>query len=193
MEMPSFSSIADWTNNSKELSNPALEKAIEETGDEQLIQTLEWSKEVNRAINQLTNEDKPFKGVKEGLEIISIEADTAIVSSANGHAVNDEWTRHGLTPFVQVMLGQEAGTKSDCIANLKRNNYSEDKVLMVGDAPGDLQAALENGVLYYPILVGEEDFSWKRLADEALKKFIDGTYRGEYQQRLIDEFNEILK
>jgi phosphoglycolate phosphatase-like HAD superfamily hydrolase len=193
LDMPSYSSIAHWTNTSKELSNPALEKAIEETGNEQLIKTLEWSKKVNKAICELSGEDKPFSNVKEGLEVLNTDADVAIVSSANGHAVNDEWTRHKLAPFVQVMLGQEAGTKSACIANLKINNYSEDEVLMVGDAPGDLQAALENGVLYYPILVGKEGFSWKRLIDEALGKFIDGTYTGEYQQRLIDEFNLNLK
>jgi phosphoglycolate phosphatase-like HAD superfamily hydrolase len=191
--MPSFASIMEWTNTSKELSNPALQRAIEETGDEDLIKTLEWSKEVNKAIEELSDEDKPFKNVKEGLEILSTEADIAIVSSANGRAVNSEWTRHGLSQFVQVMLGQEAGTKAACIANLKRNNYSEDEVLMVGDAPGDLEAAHKNGVLYYPILVGKEDFSWKRLVDEALGKFVHGTYRGEYQQKLIEEFNEVLK
>jgi phosphoglycolate phosphatase-like HAD superfamily hydrolase len=193
VDMPDFSSIAHWTNTSKELSNPALEKAIEETGDKQLIKTLEWSKEVNKAISELSDEDKPFHNVREGLAVISDEADVAIVSSANGHAVKDEWTRHELASFVQIMLGQEAGTKSACIANLRRNNYSDDEVLMVGDAPGDLQAALENGVLYYPILVGKESFSWKGLIEEALQKFFQGTYRGEYQQRLIDEFNSNLK
>ena len=71
------------------------------------------------------------------------------------------------------MLGQEAGTKAACIANLKKNNYYEDEVLMVGDAPGDLEAAVKNGVLYYPILVGKEDFSWKRLAKEALTKLLE--------------------
>lgn len=193
MEIPDFSAIRQWTENSPELSNPALEKAIEETSDEQLKKALEWSKAVNKAIHELPADDKPFPKAKEALEILSAVADIAIVSSANSSAVCDEWTRHGLAPYVQVSLGQEAGTKAACINKLKTNNYSEDKVLMVGDAPGDLDAASRNGVLYYPILVGKEAFSWERLASEALKKFMAGSYRGEYQQMLIAEFNEILK
>ncbi|OPJ62523.1 HAD family hydrolase [Clostridium chromiireducens] len=193
LNMPEFGSIKKWTETTPELSNPALEKAIEETKDEQLGKALEWSNAVNKAISELHNEDKPFPFVKEGLEIISMVADIAIVSSANGRAVMEEWTRHELAPSVKVMLGQEAGTKAACIAGLKENNFSNDKVLMVGDAPGDLEAALKNGVLYYPILVGKEEFSWKRLATEAVPKLMDGSYKGEYQEKLIDEFNSSLK
>jgi len=193
INMPAFSSIQKWTETSPELSNPALEKAIEETKDEQLTKALEWSNAVNKAISELHNEDKPFPGVKDGLEFISTLADVAIVSSANGGAVMEEWTRHELAPSVKVMLGQEAGTKAACIAGLKENNFSSDKVLMVGDAPGDLEAALKNGVLYYPILLGKEEFSWKRLSNEAIHKLLDGSYKGEYQEKLIDEFNSSLK
>jgi phosphoglycolate phosphatase-like HAD superfamily hydrolase len=193
IDMPDFSSVNKWIENATELSNPALEKAISQTKDEQLVNVLKWSNAVNKAISELPEDDKPFSNVKEGLETISSVADVAIVSSANGGAVITEWTRHELAPFVSVMLGQEAGTKAACIANLKRNNYYEDEVLMVGDAPSDLEAAVKNGVLYYPILVGKEDFSWKRLADEALKKLLEGNYRGEYQNKLIDEFNSTLK
>lgn len=193
VNMPDFSSIKKWTETSPELSNPALEKAIEEIKDEQLIKTLKWSKAVNKAISELDNEDKPFPNVKEGIEIISAVADVAIVSAANSGAVADEWTRHGLSTSVKVMLGQEEGTKAACIAGLKENNFANSNVLMVGDAPGDLEAAIKNGVLYYPIIVGSEEFSWKRLSTEALSKLLDGSYRGEYQQKLIDEFNSSLK
>lgn len=193
INMPDFSSISHWTETSSELSNPALEKAIEKTKDEQLIKTLEWSNAVNKAIRELPEDDKPFDNVKEGLESISATADIVIVSSANGSAVSSEWTRHELSTYVQVLLGQEAGTKAFCIGAIKENNYCNDEVLMVGDAPGDLEAAIKNGVLYYPILVGREGFSWQRLASEALGKFVKGSYRGDYQQKLIDEFNSTLK
>ncbi|QCX33672.1 HAD family hydrolase [Caloramator sp. E03] len=193
ISVPEFSSIRQWTETSPELSNPALEKAIEETKDEQLIKALSWSNAVNKAIAELTDFDKPFLNVKESLEIISTVADIVVISSANVNAVKSEWERCGLDSYVQVILGQEAGSKAFCIATFKENNYSCDEILMVGDAPGDLDAAEKNGVLYYPILVGREDFSWKRLASEALIKFLYGSYRGEYQQKLIDEFNLILK
>ncbi|MFL2105271.1 hypothetical protein [Desemzia sp. FAM 23991] len=64
---------------------------------------------------------------------------------------------------------------------------------MVGDAPGDLSAALKNSVLYYPILFGKESFSWKRLSSEAAPRFTNKTYTGEYQDSVIQEFDELLK
>lgn len=193
MNMPDLSSVKEWVETTKELSNPSLEKAIAETNDEQLMKALQWSVEVNKAITELEGEDRPFPGVKNGLATVEKVADIAIVSSANGGAVLDEWTRHDLAPHVQVMLGQEAGTKAACIAGLKKRGFDNDRVLMVGDAPGDLEAAQANGVCYYPILVGKEEFSWERLSCESLNKFIDGTFKGEYQQQLIDEFYSNLK
>ena len=91
------------------------------------------------------------------------------------------------------MLGQEAGTKAYCIQEMKKFGFDNTHVLMVGDAPGDLAAAEKNGVFYYPILVGKEKFSWDRFQNEALGKFIDGSFAGEYQQQLIEEFNANLK
>lgn len=192
-KMPDFTTVKEWTETTKELSAPSLEREIEKNHDEQLVKTLEWSNAVNKAITELDEDDAPFPNVKEGLAKISTVADIAIVSSANGSAVFDEWTRHELAPHVQVMLGQEAGTKAACIAGLKEFNYGKENVLMVGDAPGDLDAAKQNDVFFYPILVGKEDYSWDRLANEALSKLVDGSFAGDYQERLINEFHASLK
>lgn len=188
-----ISEIAHWTKTSDELSNLALERAIAQSGSEQLKKVLTWSIAVNKSIKELPEEDKPFPNVLETLTKIGQVADVAIVSSANGGAVVSEWTRHGLAPIVQVMLGQEAGSKAFCIQELKKFGFSDNYILMVGDAPGDLDAAMTNGVLYYPILVGKEGFSWKRLAEEALDKLLKGDFRGQYQDQLIEEFNSTLK
>lgn len=194
IEMPDISSFKKWTETTNELSNPSLERAIAETDDAGLKKALQWSHAVNRTIEEkLAGNDKPVEGAKEGLKAAKEVADVAIVSSANGAAVLDEWTRHELSVHVDVMLGQEAGTKAYCIEQMKKFGFDETHVLMVGDAPGDLDAAQKNGVLYYPILVGKEKFSWDRFRNEALGKFIDGSFAGEYQQKLIDEFNDNLK
>src|SRR3954447_12052199 len=194
IEMPDISSFKKWTETTNELSAPSLERAIAETNDEQLKKALDWSHAVNHAIEEkLAGKDKPVEGAKEGLEAAGNVANVAIVSSANGAAVLDEWTRHELAPYVDVMLGQEAGTKAYCIQEMKKFGFDNAHVLMVGDAPGDLDAANKNGVFYYPILVGKEKFSWDRFQNEALGKFIDGSFEGEYQQQLINEFNNNLK
>jgi phosphoglycolate phosphatase-like HAD superfamily hydrolase len=41
--------------------------------------------------------------------------------------------------------------------------YEKDHVLMVGDAPGDCDAAEYNGVGSFPILVEHEQDSWEEL------------------------------
>ena len=111
IEMPDISSFKKWAETTNELSAPSLERAIAETNDEQLKKALEWSHAVNRTIEEkLAGNDKPVEGAKEGLEAANNVANVAIVSSANGVAVLDEWTRHELAVHVDVMLGQEAGT-----------------------------------------------------------------------------------
>ena len=193
MEIEDLDSILNWVDTTNELSNNSLKREIEKTDSKGLKMTLQWSLNVNEAIEKLPKGDEPFEGVSEGLESLSKIVDVAVVSSANGEALNDEWGRHDYIKFLTALLGQEAGTKQHCIAELKKKGYDTDKVLMVGDAPGDLQAAKNNDVRYYPILVGKEKFSWDRLVNEAVPKLMNGTFDEEYQNKLIAEFNDSLK
>lgn len=115
-----------------------------------------------------------------------------MVSSANKEAVIEEWNRWGLSSDVDVLCCQDAGTKKECIAELKKQNYKSGHILMVGDAVGDRQAAEINGVYYYPILVKHETESWKELVDIALDKFIGLDY-ADYETQKKREFEENLK
>ena len=63
---------------------------------------------------------------------------------------------------------------------------------MIGDAPGDHRAAEANNCLFYPINPGAEEASWQRFHDEAIDKFLNGTFAGDYQQQLLDEFDRYL-
>ena len=65
-------------------------------------------------------------------------------------------------------------------------------MLMIGDAPGDHKAAKANGVLFYPILPGQEESSWERLHGEALDLFFAGTFAGDYEAQLFTEFDASL-
>ena len=188
-----YDSFTAWTEEARELSNPALKLAADKTGDPQLLRALSWSTEVNEAIAKLPEENGAFSGVGEALAELSREADIAVVSSANGGALESEWRRCGLDTYIGALLGQEAGSKAFCISELLRiGGYERDCAVMVGDAPGDLAAAEKNGVLFYPILVGKEEFSWQRLSTEAIDKLRRGEFCGEYQEALIKEFYENL-
>ena len=70
--------------------------------------------------------------------------------------------------------------------------YPRDHVVMIGDAPGDLRAAQAHGVLFYLIIPGQEEASWNDLVEGALDRFFDGTYRGAYQETLLERFDRAL-
>ena len=181
--------LLNWVSGAKELSTRALENEMKQNPSCIFEKAISWSNKVNESINNLTFEEKqPFKEVKESLAYIHQFADIAIVSSANLQAVEEEWTEHGLLDYVDIVLAQEAGTKSICIEKLLKEGYDKDKVIMLGDAKGDLDAAEKNGVLYFPILVRNEDKSWKEFVEQGLKNVIDGKYRGTYQQEKIEQF-----
>ena len=96
-----------WTEETKELSNEALEVEIQKTNNVCIKKALEWSKSVNESIDLLSDDEKqPFEGVKEAIIEAKKKADIAIVSSANEKAVLDEWSHNGLLENVDIVLTQ---------------------------------------------------------------------------------------
>jgi len=65
-------------------------------------------------------------------------------------------------------------------------------IVGVGRFSVDPRAAQDNGVLFYPIVPGEEDASWERFYHEGLPRFLSGTYTREYEQELVDRFERAL-
>ena len=188
-----FDRLKAWTETTSALSNAALKQEIEKTGDNQLQLALQWSLAVNEKVSALPEGNFSYSGVEKAMEIMAPKADIVVVSSANGEALNREWTLCGLTDHLSAMAGQEQGTKSHVIAQLlKTNAYAPEQVLMIGDAPGDLQAAAKNGVLFYPILAGQEDASWEQLSQDALDRFFTNSYAGAYANARKDAFEKNL-
>ncbi len=173
--------LAHWAETAPALSNDALAEAIEtapEPAAKAILQkALAWSKAVNAAIVDLDESLKiPYEGAKEGLAAAHRFADVAMVSSANRDAVEEEWGKFGLLEHTDIVLAQDVGSKAACIGAMLRFGYEKDKVLMIGDAPGDCDAAEKNGVYYYPILVNHEKASWDEAVTTAYGKLQTGSY-----------------
>ena len=189
--VPDFSSLLQWIGAGTKLSNESLAKVATE-GDSFLNQVLDWSKKVNEGIATSEEEIVAFSGVEESLKKAQNFADIVVISSANSEALNKEWNELGLAAYVKEIAGQEMGTKTHCIAMAKEGTYGNDQVLMVGDALGDLEAARNNGISFYPIIPGKESMSWSRFYQEAFDKFIQGKYAGEYEEKVTQEFIMVL-
>ena len=187
-----WQTLCDFTAHAQVLSNAALEAALAEKESRGLALALEWSRAVNTAIQSL-GEGKPFAGCKEALAALHRDMDIAVVSSANGAAVEHEWAAGGLSAHTDIRYGQEAGSKAACIQTLLASGYQQSHILMVGDALGDLEAAKANGVLFYPILVGSESESWARLAHSAGPAFLAQRYAKTMETEEIAKINAILQ
>ena len=179
--IPGVAALRHWADTAPALSNDGAAKAAEEATDPEaklvLTKALNWSKAVNAAIGKLPEDVKiPYEGAKEGLAAAHGFADVAMVSSANRDAVDEEWSKFGLLEHTDIVLAQDVGSKAACIATMLRFGYDPKKVLMVGDAPGDSDAAEKNGVYYYPILVNHEKESWDEAIAVAFGKLQSGDY-----------------
>ena len=179
--IPGIQALRHWADTAPALSNDAVARAAEDATDPEaklvLSKALAWSKAVNAAIVKLPEELKiPYAGAKEGLAAAHSFADVAMVSSANRDAVEEEWGKFGLLEHTDIVLAQDIGSKAACIAEMLKFGYDPAKVVMVGDAPGDCDAAEKNGVHYYPILVNHEKESW----DEAIAIAYGKLQSGEY-------------
>jgi len=196
-ETPQFPHYFEWVDNPQSLlSNDGLKKAISDSPEpearKELAHALQWSERVNSAIKDIVKDIPPFPFVRESLEKISPRADVIVVSATPCEALTREWQEHDIAKYVEIIAGQEMGKKAQHLDYATNGKYEENCVLMIGDAPGDMKAAKANNALFYPINPGDEVKSWKRFHDEAFDKFINGEYAGDYEAKVIAEFDEYL-
>jgi phosphoglycolate phosphatase-like HAD superfamily hydrolase len=173
------------------LSAAELAKRIETTGDAELKRVLDWSRAVSSRIAEIP-EMPVFDGVFQGLEKIRGLADVIVVSQTTEDALVREWRHADLDRFIDVIAGAELGSKAESLATAMKGRYVPGRTLMVGDAPGDLDAARAAGCLFFPVLPGEENASWQELCGEGLKRLRDGSFAGAYQDGLIGRFRAVL-
>ena len=189
---PDLTSLQCWLDTAEALSNLFLEKTLEKGEDPVLRQAYDWSLGVNRYVGEIVRGVPPFNGLRPALDRCSGEADLMVVSATPMDTLVREWEEQGIASYMNVIAGQEMGTKTEHIAAAMNGRYAHDHVLKIGDAPGDLAAAKENGVLFYPIIPGKEEQSWKIFTDEIADRFFNGTYAGEVENAFINEFNTSL-
>jgi len=179
-------SLREWIKREKKLANATLEQEVERTQDPGLRKTLEWSKAINKAVEEMVHDVPPFPLVRESLEKLQGRADVLVVSATPQEALEREWAEHDLTRYVAMICGQELGTKKDFMALAAK--YPAGHALMIGDALGDYEAAKANNALFFPINPGAEEESWRRFYEEGIERFFTGAFDGAYQHALLEEF-----
>ena len=189
--MPDITALEEWIKRETKLGNATLNNEVK-GGNQGLAHIKVWSDAVNRAVEDIVHGVPPFPLVRETLEKMNPLADCMCISQTPADALKREWSEHGIDGFVKIIAGQEMGTKTEHIKFAARGKYAPEKILMIGDAPGDFKAAKGNQALFFPIVPGNEERSWERLFGEALERFFKGTYAGAYEAGLVQEFDASL-
>ncbi|MBO24033.1 MAG: haloacid dehalogenase [Verrucomicrobiales bacterium] len=191
VNVPSYPALDEWMERETKLGNATLAAEVE-GGNEGLAHIKVWSDGVNEQVADIVHGVPPFPLLRQTLEKALGQADMMVISQTPCDALEREWAEHDISKFVEIIAGQEMGTKTEHLKFAAVDNYAAEKILMIGDAPGDHKAAKANGVLFFPILPGREEDSWERLHGEALDRFFAGTYAGEYEEKLFAEFDGCL-
>lgn len=190
--LPDLSSLKQWVKIETKLGNENLHKYFESNYDPDLEKIVKWTEAVNKDITDWLRNIPPFKHARVSLEKISSIADIVIVSQTPLEALDREWREHDLKKYVCAIAGQEHGTKTEHIEMAAKGKYPDNKILMIGDAKGDLDAARNNGILFYPVIPGKEDTSWEQFLDEGLRNFTGGKFAGSYENNLLQKFGKSL-
>lgn len=191
-KLPDMESLREWISKETKLGNPTLKEYVNNNPHPSLDPILKWTLAVNEDIGKWLRNTPPFPYARKSIEKLSGLTDAIVVSQTPYEALAREWEEHGIDKFVRAIAGQELGTKTQHIAMAAKDKYPDENILMIGDAPGDFKAASGNGALFFPVIPGNENRSWKLFYEEALEKFINSQYKGTYQDHLISEFEKSL-
>lgn len=195
LEIPELRHLRGWTEVETKLGNPALQDAIDNaTGEskDELRHVMQWSLGVNESVAEIVYNLPPFPGVREVLQRLQGKADVIVVSATPDEALKREWDEHNIDQYVALIAGQEMGTKTEHLTITTKGKYSENRVLMIGDSPGDLKAGQSVDALFFPVNPGAEDASWAHFLDEGIDRFFSGHYAGTYEDKLLKAFQELL-
>src|SRR5690606_730990 len=107
-----------------------------------------WSKAVDDSVADMVHDVPPFPGVRESLQKMQEKADLIVCSATPNAALQKEWMEHSIDQFVKSICGQEVGSKKESLSACKQMGYEPERMLMIGDAPGDLNAAQAVGALF---------------------------------------------
>ncbi|MGD8475209.1 MAG: HAD hydrolase-like protein [Anaerolineae bacterium] len=173
-------------------SNDGLRAFMASQDDPELDTAWAWTNGVNETVADMVHGVPPFPWVRQSLAFLEDKADMIVVSATPLEALSREWREHEIDKYVRVIAGQEMGKKAVHLKLAAGAKYPPERILMIGDAPGDMNAARANSALFYPVNPGFEEESWRRFYEESMHVFLAGEYAGDYETKLIAEFEALL-
>ncbi len=187
-KLENYDDLRAFVKNADTMSNAALAEYESNHPSEFLQKVLFWSKESDLLFAEKMRTQPPFKNARLAVENMCKSADVGIISSAGAQSLREDWGREGLLEKTAYVAGQEMGSKAEQLNTVINNNgYEKKHCLMIGDALGDMEAAKDNGIFFYPIIPLREESMWKAFYETYFNIFLNGCY-AEVEKELIADF-----
>jgi phosphoglycolate phosphatase-like HAD superfamily hydrolase len=191
--LPSCSALRQWVESSPALSESTLQEALQKDGNSELAKVLEWTREVNRRVSSLPHPNA-FPHVAEFLEKLNhLKVPAYVVSSATRDIINKEWQAAGIAGYIQHFYGQEDGSKASVLKHFSIASANSSQILMIGDAPRDCEAARKSGSMFFPIIPGKEEQSWRIAKYEIIDAIKNKSLDAEMLKTRESEFWKVLQ
>ena len=195
VKIPNLKILEKWIQKTEQLSSDSLiQFSLEVNPDEKfkLETVIEWSEDVNRMVQITAINLPPMEGALEAMGLLKGNVDLVVISNTPLKTLHREWLENNIFNNILYIGGQETGTKTQMLKAVAENKYDPNKILIIGDAPGDLKAAQNINALFFPILPLKEEMSWREFNAFGYDHFINDSYKGEYQNNQIQKFQSIL-
>jgi len=166
-----------WLASERAPTAAAIERAMRDRSfAESLVPAAIWSLDVDARLSALPPV-RAFEGAREALKELSARARIVVAGEGRAQDTERDWRKAGLLGSSLglgevAFVGEEGGTIGEIASAAK--SYARGPVLVVGDSPGELEAARSSGTAFFPIRPGKERESWQRLARDFFPAFARG-------------------
>ncbi len=193
LKIDGLDEFSEFIERGSTLSDEGVVEWLEKRPSMIMKKVLQWSRLGDSLFEKATESLLPFVSCKETIKYMNGRANMMVVSAASSKGLQKDWSYAGLSDKVDFIAGQEFGEKKQQLLYAKRKGFAPEHMLMVGDAPGDYDAAVGAGVMFYPIIPGKENESWDKLRNIYFDMFTSGKYDRDVETKLYKEFEEFLK
>ncbi len=193
LKIDGLDEFSEFMEKRSSLSEQGVIEWIEKRPSIIMEKVLQWSRLGDKLFEKATENLPPFVSCKKTIEYMNGRANMMVVSAASSRGLQKDWSNAGISDKVDFIAGQEFGEKKQQLLYAKSKGFDLERMLMVGDAPGDYEAAVGAGVMFYPIIPGKENECWDKLRNIYFDMFISDKYDRNVEAKLYKEFEEFLK
>lgn len=184
--VPDLTELKHWAGQASSLSrDPLAEASARRPDDDAMRRAIAWTDTVNIALSASVKSIPPFPGALQAMRELGTFCDIVVVSTAPHARLLEEWQNSGIDGMTAFIAGQEYGSKAVCIRKaMQAGGYLPERTVKIGDAPVDHQAAVEAGVLFMPVVPGDEHGSWARILQTDIPLLRENCYRERMPERI---------